>query len=176
MFVLSPDDIAAAAAARIRGPVARQRIVMTVVIVFSLLVVYASEGGPTVFAVVFTVILLVPLCLLLFAWLSPRRLASSAVGNQVRDNPWLASPITVELWPTGVRTQTVTATASMSWQQYPFRIETDRFVLLLTGPGRYAQVQILPLKAVDEAGRPALMALLAQHTQLIPDGRAGRSL
>lgn len=101
MFFLSPDDIAAATAARVHGLVARQRIVMIVVVVCSLLVVYVSEGGPTVVGAVITAILLVPMCLMLFALLTPRRLADKAVGNQLRDNPWLASPITVELWPRG---------------------------------------------------------------------------
>jgi hypothetical protein len=71
----------------------------------------------------------------------------------------------VRLWPGGLRVQTATSNGALSWQHYPYRADVEGYVLLLTGPGRSAQMQILPWSAVAEADRPVLQALLAQHTQ-----------
>jgi hypothetical protein len=173
MFVLSPDDLTEAGAARVRGMLARQRLVLVGLMLVLLVFVFAVEGPSISFAV--PAALLVAMWTLVLVRLSPRRLARVNVAGQLRDNAWLAGPITVELSPAGLRVQTATTDSSISWQHYPFRLDTDRFILLLTGSGRFGQMQILPLAAVGPADQQALRALVAQTTQPVPQGRAARS-
>jgi hypothetical protein len=165
MFLLSPDELAAAAASRIRSQVRRIRIISAVVLPVVVLLVGVSIGSLPA-AVGVAVVGAFYYCL--FFWrLSPRRAGRAAVRRQLVDNPCLTGSFTVDVEPAGVRVQTATSSASFAWAHFPYRAQADDLILLLTGPGRGATGQPLPLRAVAEAHRPHLLGLLAGHTQLI---------
>ncbi len=165
MFLLSPDELATATASRMRSQVRRVRIVAAVVVPVAVLLVGGSTGS---FPAGITVAAVGAFYYCLFFWrLSPRRAGRAAVRRQLADNPCLAGSFTVDVEPAGVRVQTATSSAAFAWAHFPYRAQADDLILLLTGPGRGATGQPLPLRAVAEAHRPHLLALLSGHTQLI---------
>ncbi|ADP84833.1 hypothetical protein FraEuI1c_6864 [Pseudofrankia inefficax] len=164
MFLLSPDELATAAASRIRSQVRRIRIIAAVVVPVVVLLVGVSTSLPAAIAVAFVGAFYY--CLI-FWRLSPRRAGRAAVRRQLADNPFLTGSFTVDVEPAGVRVQTATSSAAFAWAHFPYRAQADGLILLLTGPGRGATGQPLPLRAVAEAHRPHLLGLLAGHTQLI---------
>jgi hypothetical protein len=164
-FLLDRDELAAVTGARVRSYLRRAKIIMAVVIVVVVLLI-VTQPWPTTTKI--TVIVPLAAYSLLVFWLwRPQRIGQQAVKRQLRDNPWLTSPVTVELDPMGVRIQTATSSAACSWAHYPCRVQTDDMVLLLASPGRGAAGQPISLRAVAPEHRPALLALLAEHTQLI---------
>jgi hypothetical protein len=86
----------------------------------------------------------------------------------LRGKPWLANAVVLELGPAGLRLQSMSVAASFTWAHFPLRREAGDVVVLLTSGHRLAEFQVIPLRAVAPTDRPALRALLDQHTQAVP--------
>jgi hypothetical protein len=164
IFLLSPDELAQAAASRVRPYLRRARLIAAAVAIALFLLIGGASGS--VGAGVTTGIITVMYYGLLFWLWSPRRVGRATVRRQLRDNPSLASGFTVDVESAGVRVQTATSSAAFSWAHFPYRAEVEGQILLLTSPRRGASAQPLPLRAVAQAHQPRLLALLAEHTQL----------